>query len=174
MSDDIKTEVAVSKKPRTKITEFPMATRFTPLDEVERLFDRLMPRSWMRPMAWNWPLWGNDIEEELQNIRVPQMNVIDHDKEILMRIEVPGVEKKDIDISVTDNTLSIKGSTKREVSEEKGDYFRCEISQGNFSRSMTLPSGVDSSKISASLKDGVLEVTLPKTEDVQRRSVEIT
>ena len=174
MTEDVKTEVAVAKKPRTQLTEFPLASRFTPLDEVERLFDRLMPRSWMRPMTWNWPLWGNNIEEQFQNIRVPQMDVIDRDKEILIRVEVPGVEKKDIDISVTDNALSIKGNTRREVSEEKDDYFRCEISQGNFSRSITLPSGVDSSKISASLKDGVLEVNLPKTEDVQRRSVEIS
>lgn len=174
MSEDVKTDVAVSKKPRTQMTEFPLASRFAPLDEVERLFDRLMPRSWMRPMTWNWPLWGNNIEEQFQNIRVPQMDVIDRDKEILIRVEVPGVEKKDIDISVTDNALSIKGNTRREVSEEKDDYFRCEISQGNFSRSITLPSGVDSSKISASLKDGVLEVNLPKTEDVQRRSVEIS
>jgi HSP20 family protein len=174
MTEDVKTEVAVAKKPRTQLTEFPLASRFTPLDEVERLFDRLMPRSWMRPMTWNWPLWGNNIEEQFQNIRVPQMDVIDRDKEILIRVEVPGVEKKEIDISVTDNALSIKGNTRREVSEEKDDYFRCEISQGNFSRSITLPSGVDSSKISASLKDGVLEVNLPKTEDVQRRSVEIS
>jgi HSP20 family protein len=174
MTEDVKTEVAVAKKPRTQLTEFPLASRFTPLDEVERLFDRLMPRSWMRPMTWNWPLWGNNIEEQFQNIRVPQMDVIDRDKEILIRVEVPGVEKKEIDISVTDNALSIKGNTRREVSEEKDDYYRCEISQGNFSRSITLPSGVDSSKISASLKDGVLEVNLPKTEDVQRRSVEIS
>lgn len=174
MTEDVKTEVAVAKKPRTQMTEFPLASRFTPLDEVERLFDRLMPRSWMRPMTWNWPLWGNNIEEQFQNIRVPQMDVIDRDKEILIRVEVPGVEKKEIDISVTDNALSIKGNTRREVSEEKDDYYRCEISQGNFSRSITLPSGVDSSKISASLKDGVLEVNLPKTEDVQRRSVEIS
>lgn len=174
MTEDVKTEVAVAKKPRTQMTEFPLASRFTPLDEVERLFDRLMPRSWMRPTAWNWPLWGGNIEDQFQNIRVPQMDVIDRDKEILIRLEVPGVEKKDIDISVTDNALSIKGNTRREVSEEKDDYYRCEISQGNFSRSITLPNGVDSSKISASLKDGLLEVNLPKTEDVQRRSIEIT
>jgi HSP20 family protein len=171
MTEDVKNEISVSKKPRTQMAELPLPSRLSPLDEVERLFDRLMPRTWMRPMAFNWPLWG---EEQFQNIRVPQMDVIDRDKEVLIRVEVPGVEKQNLDISVSDNTLSIKGSTQREVKEEKEDFYRCEISQGNFSRSMTLPSGVDSSKISASLKDGVLEVNLPKTEDVQRRSVPIS
>jgi HSP20 family protein len=171
MTDDVKTEVAVSKKPRTQMAEPTLVSRRTPLDEVERLFDRLMPRTWLRPMAFNWPIWG---EEQFQNVRVPQMDVIDRDKEILIRVEVPGVEKKNLDISVSDNTLSIKGGTRREVKEEREDFYRCEISQGNFSRSMTLPSGVDSSKISACLKDGVLEVNLPKTEDIQRRSVEIS
>lgn len=171
MSEDVKTEVAVAKKPRAQMAEVPLVSRLSPLDEVERLFDRLMPRTWMRPIAFNWPLWG---DEQFQNVRVPQMDVIDRDKEILIRVEVPGVEKKNLDISVSDNTLSIKGSTKRELEEEREDYYRCEISQGNFSRSMTLPNGVDSSKISACLKDGVLEVNVPKTEDVQRRSVEIS
>ncbi|MEN9481695.1 MAG: hypothetical protein RLZZ298_3090 [Pseudomonadota bacterium] len=174
MTEDVKTEIAVSKKPREQIIESSPGPRFGSLDEVERLFDRLMPRAWMRPMAWHWPLWNDQIEEQLKSIRVPQMDVVDRDKEILIRVEVPGVEKKDIDISVSDSTLSIKGSCKRQAEEEKDNYYRCEISQGNFSRSMALPSGVDSSKISASLKDGVLEVCLPKTEQVQRRSVEVS
>lgn len=174
MTEDVKTEIAVSKPTQTKMIESPLTPRFSSLDEVERLFDRLMPRTWMRPMAWNWPLWGDRIEEQLQNIRVPQMDVIDRDKEILVRVEVPGVDKEDIDVSVSDNTLSIKGSAKREEKDERENYYRCEISQSNFSRSMTLPSGVDSSKVSASLKNGMLEVCLPKTEQVQRRSVEIS
>lgn len=174
MTEDVKTEIAVSKPTHTKMIESPLASRFSSLDEVERLFDRLMPRTWMQPMAWNWPLWSDRIEEQLQNIRVPQMDVIDRDKEILVRVEVPGVDKEDIDVSVSDSTLSIKGSAKREEKDERENYYRCEISQSNFSRSMTLPSGVDSSKISASLKNGLLEVCLPKTEQVQRRSVEIS
>jgi HSP20 family protein len=163
MTENVKNEISVATKPRTQMAEFPQPSRLSPLDEVERLFDRLM--------TFNWPLWG---EEQFKNIRVPQMDVIDRDMEVLIRVEVPGVEKENLDISVSDNTLSIKGSTRREVKEETEDFYRCEISQGNFSRSMILPGGVDSSKISASLKDGVLEVNLPKTEDVQRRSVPIS
>lgn len=173
MSNGSKQEVAVSTKPRTEIAETRSASpMFGPLDEVERLFDRLMPRAWMRPMAWNWPSWSA-LEGSFGNIRIPQLDVIDRDKDIVLRAEVPGVEKKDIDISISDGTLMIKGCVAREAKEERKDYFRCEIAQGNFSRSLALPSGVDTEKISANLKDGILEVVLPKEESAQRRTVEV-
>jgi HSP20 family protein len=172
MATETKNEVAVSTKPRTEIAEPRPSQMFGPLDEVERLFDRLMPRTWMRPMAWNWPAWGA-LEESFSSIRVPQLDVLDRDKDILVRAEVPGVEKKDIDVSISDGTLVIKGSVNRESKEERKDYYRCEISQGNFSRSLVLPNGIDATKISANLKDGVLEVVLPKEESAQRRTVEV-
>lgn len=173
MASETKNEIAVSAKPLTELVE---ATRpsqmFGPLEEVERLFERLMPRTWMRPMGWNWPMWGA-LEESLENIRTPQLDVIDRDKDLLIRVEVPGVEKKDIEVSVSDTALTIKGCVSRETREQKKNYFRCEIAQGNFSRSLSLPSGVDSTKIGAALKDGILEIVLPKQESAQRRSVEV-
>lgn len=87
MTNDTKQEVVcIRKKPRTDIAEVqhpvPMVGA---LEEVERLFDRLMPRSWiMSPMAWNWPMWGG-LEESLESIRSPQMDVIDRDKDMLIR-----------------------------------------------------------------------------------------
>jgi len=173
MTNDTKQEVVVATKPRTEIAEVQRPTPMTgALEEVERLFDRLMPRSWMSPMAWNWPMWGG-LDESLESIRSPQMDVIDRDTDILMRVEVPGVEKKDIDVSVSNGTLNIKGSVHRESKEQRKDYFRCEIAQGNFARSLVIPNGIDKEKISASLKDGILEITLPKEEGAQRRAVEV-
>ncbi|MFZ2855504.1 MAG: Hsp20/alpha crystallin family protein [Rhodocyclaceae bacterium] len=173
MANESKQEVTVSTKPRTEITEArSVSPIFGPLDEVERLFDRLMPRVWMRPMAWNWPSWSA-LDESLGNARTPQLDVIDRDKEIVLRAEVPGVEKKDIDISIGEGTLTIKGCVSHESKEERKDYFRCEIARGNFSRSLALPSGIDTEKISANLKDGILEVILPKEESAQRRIVEV-
>jgi HSP20 family protein len=172
MANENTTEVAVSTNPQTEITESRPSQLFGPLAEVERLFDRLMPKSWIRPMAMNWPTWGG-LESSLANIRVPQLDVIDRDKDILIRAELPGVEKKDIDVSISDNTLIIKGGVSRESKEQRKDYFRCEIEQGNFSRSVALPGAIDKAKISASLKDGILEVLLPKEESAQRRSVEV-
>lgn len=173
MANDTNTEVAVAATPRTEVTPQRPTPLFAPLDEVERLFDRLMPHAWMRPMMWNWPMWTG-LESRLGNIRVPQLDIIDRDQDLLIRVEVPGVEKKDIEVSVGDNTLVIKGGVKRESKEQRKDYFRCEIEQGSFSRTVPLPGAVDTAKISAKLKDGILEIVLPKEEGAQRRSVEVT
>ncbi len=172
MANETKQDVAVVAKPRTEVAESRPLSMFSPVEEVERLFDRLMPRGWLAPTAWNWPMWGA-FDEMLQSVRVPQMDVIDRDKDILIRVELPGVEKKDLEVSVSDSTLVIKGKVSREVKEQKKDYFRSEIAQGNFSRSLSIPAGVESSKISANLKDGILEVILPKEESAQRRTVEV-
>jgi len=172
MANETKQEISVSSTPRTEVAEPRSSQIFGPIEEVERLFDRLMPRGWLAPMAWNWPLWKG-FDESLGNIRVPQLDVIDRDKDVLIRAELPGVEKKDLDVSLNETSLTIKGKTSREVTEEKKDYFRCEISRGSFSRTLAIPSGVNAAKTTASLKDGILEIILPKEESAQRRSVEV-
>ena len=175
MAVETKQQIAVSQRPASHLGEsgkMHKGPAFAPIEEVERLFDRLMPSTWMRPMAWNWPLWGA-LEETLEQIRVPQLDVIDRDKEILIRAEVPGVDKKDIQVSLTNSTLNITGSVSRESREQKKDYVRCEISRGNFSRSLSIPEGVDGAKVTASLHDGILEVILPKEASIQRRAVEV-
>lgn len=173
MTNETKHDVVVSSKPRSELPEVHRPTQmFGAIEEVERLFDRLMPRGWMSPMGWNWPMWSG-LEEALESTRTPHIDVIDRDKEVLIHVEIPGVDKKDIEVSTSNNTLNIKGSVKREAKEQRKNYFRCEIAQGNFSRSLSLPAGIDKSKINASLKDGILEITLPKEEEAQRRTVEI-
>ncbi len=83
------------------------------------------------------------------------------------------MDKKDIDISMTDHTVTIKGETKKEEKEEKGDYYRCETSRGTYIRTLTLPAEANSEKADAKFKDGVLELTLPKMERAKRRSIKV-
>jgi HSP20 family protein len=92
---------------------------------------------------------------------------------VVIKAELPGVEKKDLDVSVTETSVTIKGTTSHEEKEEKGDFYRCEISRGAYARTVGLPSYVDADKAKASFKDGVLELTLPKVEKSKRRSIEI-
>lgn len=172
MANETKQDVAVISKPRAELAEARPASMFSPTEEVERLLERLMPRNWLTPMNWNWPLWAG-LEETLHSLRQPQMDVVDRDKDILIRLEVPGVEKKNLEVSVSDSTLLIKGAVTREIKEHKKDYMRSEIAHGDFSRTLSLPAGVDSTKIVANLKDGILEISLPKEESFQRRAVEI-
>ncbi len=139
-------------------------------EEMDRLFDNFMRSGWMRPWRFEWPSLP---ESAMPEIRMPKVDILDRDSDIVVRAEVPGVDKKDLDVSVGDNTVTIKGSTRREEKEEKGDFYRHEISTGAFSRSVALPSGVDGSKAKASFRDGMLELTLPKMEKTTRHSIRL-
>lgn len=143
-----------------------------PIEEMERAVDRFFGRS--RPSIWHWddiPLIESFFEAKGQ--RLPTIDVVDRDTDILVRAEIPGVDKKDINVSLTDNLLTIKGQSSSEEKEEKGDYHWHEISSSSFARSVTLPGTVDASKTFANLKDGVLEITLPKAETSKRRNIEV-
>ncbi|NJN47965.1 MAG: Hsp20/alpha crystallin family protein [Candidatus Competibacteraceae bacterium] len=138
---------------------------------MEHLFEQFMSRRLFRPFHWEWPSWGQSTT--LLENRLPRVDVIDRDDEIVVRAEMPGVDKKDLDLSLTDRTVTIKGSTYQEQKEEKGDYYRSEMSRGSFARTVTLPGEVDGAKAKAAFKDGVLELSLPKTETTKRRSIKV-
>lgn len=141
----------------------------SPIDEMERLMDEYFPRGWLR--RWEWPAFP-EFSRRME-LRLPKVDIIDRDAEVVLKAEIPGVDKKDLDVSVTGNTVTIKGQTGREEKEEKGDYYRCEISRGSFSRTLNLPADVDATQARATFKDGVLELTLPKKEEARRQSVKI-
>ena len=146
------------------------ARALSPFEEMDRMFDQYFRRGWMRPWRFEWPSFP---EVSLPEMKVPKVDVVDRESEVVVKAEVPGVEKKDLDISVSDNTVTIKGSTRHEEKEEKGDYYRCEISRGAFSRTVTLPANVDGGKAKANFKDGVLELVLPKVEKSKRHSIKL-
>jgi HSP20 family protein len=99
--------------------------------------------------------------------------LIDREEELLVRAEVPGVEKQDLEIELVGQVLTLKGERKHEETEEKGTYYRSEIARGSFVRSLRLPENVDLENAKAEFKDGVLEVHLPKTEKTERRRIEV-
>lgn len=143
----------------------------SPFEEMDRLFEDYFSRGWMRPFRWEWPSLG-EMAKPFEG-KMPKVDVIERDDEVVVKAELPGVEKKDLDVSVTENSVTIKGTTSHEAKEEKGDYYRCEISRGAYARTVALPSYVDADKAKASFKDGVLELKLPKVEKSKRRTVEV-
>jgi len=170
MTTETKQEVPVTTK--GKEIEKAVPTRaLSPFDEMDRVFNRLMGRGWMRPFGWERPLW-RDFMEPLE-LNLPRMDVIDREGEILVRAEVPGVDKNDLEVSLADNMLTVKGSVSKKEKEEKGDYYRCETAQGAFVRTVAIPGKFDASKVAASLKDGVLEIMLPKVEETKRHSIKV-
>jgi HSP20 family protein len=142
----------------------------TPFEEMDRIFDEFLPRGWLRPFRREWPAWGKLAPFE---DRWPKVDVIDRDEEVVVHAELPGIKKEDLDVSMTDDAVIIKGSSSHEEKEEKGDYYRRELARGEFSRTIPLPAGVDGSKAKATFKDGVMELVLPKLEKAKRRSIKI-
>jgi HSP20 family protein len=141
-------------------------------EQMERFMDRVMggflPSRWKRPFERDWPAWS-----EAGEFREPAIDLIDRENEFLVRAELPGVTKEDISISLAADSITIQAQSSKEVAEEKGDYRRREISSSAFSRSMWLPVEVDVDAAKAAFKDGVLEVTLPKTAGAKGRNVPI-
>ncbi|MBI3898964.1 MAG: Hsp20/alpha crystallin family protein [Gammaproteobacteria bacterium] len=143
----------------------------SPLDEMDRLMDRMlesvMPRSLFRPLRWDMP------EVSRMETRMPRVDVIDRDEALVIRAEVPGVQKKDLDVSITDNAVTIKASMEQQQEEEEGDYHRRELLRGMFFRTIPLPIEVDSDRPTASFNNGILELTLPKTATAKKRHLKI-
>ncbi|MCW8853740.1 MAG: Hsp20/alpha crystallin family protein [Gammaproteobacteria bacterium] len=136
----------------------------SPFERFEKQFEKMLPKLLQRPFDWHWP--GIPVI-------TPKMDVIDDDKEIIVRAEIPGVNKDDLDVTITDHSVCLKAKTHREEKEEKKNYFRQEISHGEIYRSMLLPCQVDETKASASFRDGVFELTVPKLENAHQQKIEI-
>jgi len=152
-------------------------TRFDEFErDMERMFDSFMSRNWLRPFR-EFSLRDTptlrDLRSGLELGRVPKVDMVERDNEIVVRAELPGVEKKDLKVSLTDRTISIHASTRKETKEEKGEYYRREITSGEISRTLALPSDVDGTAAKAEFKDGLLEIVVPKIVKAKRVDVEV-
>lgn len=131
-------------------------------NEMNRLFDNFFR--------------GFDIEpfEKRLGSFYPDIDVTETDKEIKVSAELPGMDDKDIDVSLTKNALTLKGEKKEEKEEKKKDYYRMERSYGSFSRTIHLPVEIDTEKAKAQFKKGVLIITLPKTTKAIKETKKIS
>jgi HSP20 family protein len=127
--------------------------------EVDRLFQEFAREA------------GNGGAPAVLNL-VPSIDVTENDKEIFVTAELPGLERKDVDISVEGDTLTIRGEKKTE-SEEKDKHVVSERRYGVFLRMLQLPPGIDSSKIDATMQNGILTLRIPKPAQSQARKIEV-
>lgn len=111
--------------------------------------------------------------ERREGIWSPAVNVTENKDAVVVTAEVPGLKKEDISISMHDNVLTLKGEKKQEKIQEDENYHCVERSFGSFNRSFTLPTMVDSAKVKASYKDGILTVELPKKEEAKPKEISI-
>ena len=117
---------------------------------------------------------GNGVRE-LMTITEwqPSVDIIEDEKEYLVKADLPDLKKEDVKVTIEDNVLTITGERKFEKEEKGKKYHRLERAYGNFLRSFTLPPGAEGAKVVAEFKDGVLKVHLPKTEKAKQRSMEV-
>jgi HSP20 family protein len=129
--------------------------------EIDRLLEDFDGGLWPRSFRQGWlkPLGRGET--------VPAVDVVEKDNAFEVTAELPGMEEKDIEVSLSDRGLLIRGEKKAEKEEKKKDYYLSERSYGSFERYFGLPEGVAADKIAASFKNGVLTVTLPKTAEAR-------
>ena len=129
--------------------------------EMNRLFDDFFA---------GWPERRRGL---LEGEWAPSIDVAETDENIIVTVELPGVKQKDVEITITDGILILKGEKKEEKEVKEKNYHRIERSYGSFQRSISLPTGVKADKAKATYKDGVLQVAIPKTEEAKPKQIKI-
>ncbi len=140
------------------------------IQELEQRFENLLGTGLLRAPRFNWPEWSGFDALRADS---PKVDIIDQKTSLLVRAEIPGMKKENIDISVSDTTVTLKGESKEEQKEEKDNFYRREISSKSFSRTLSLPCEVQSKDAKATFENGVLQITLPKTEKAKAQSLKI-
>ena len=116
---------------------------------------------------------GNHEEDTALALWTPAVDIAEHDDQFIVKVELPGVIKDEVKITLESNILTIRGEKKQEKELKKENYHRIERSYGSFQRSFTLPTTVKSDKIDASYNDGVLTIALPKAEEAKPKQIEV-
>jgi HSP20 family protein len=126
--------------------------------EVDRLFEHFTHGFTLEPFR--------TMEERFRQF-TPTVDLSETDKNITVNVELPGMDEKDIKLSVTNDHLMIRGEKKEEKEEKKKGYYRTERTFGEFSRVIPLPTGVDTDKVSTVFKKGLLKITIPKSKETR-------
>ena len=157
----------MTKKP-VKKTAFPQMQSFSGFDRVFDNFRKDMEKSFLSFPRMEIP--------SFLKLQESSCDVIDEGKQLRVKMNVPGVTKKDVNLNVTDNSLEVSAEHKEESEEKKKNFIRKERSQVSYYRTLPLPDKISSGKVRAKLSDGVLEVTLPKSKPTsvqKKRSIKV-
>lgn len=131
-------------------------------DRINKLFDRTLRTFYP------------EVEEELERgTWSPAVDICEAEDSFLVKADLPGMNKDDIQVDLKDSTLTIKGERRFEDKVSRDNYIRVEREYGTFTRSFTLPQNVDADKIKAVYKNGVLELTIPKKEEAKAKQIKV-
>jgi HSP20 family protein len=131
--------------------------------DIEQMFENFLGR---RQLFWPWH--AKDTE-----VNTPSVDLYEEKDDIVVKAELPGLEKDNIEVNLSENRLTIKGEKKQEEEVKKENYYRSERSYGSFIRTLDLPREVQTDKVKAAFKNGVLEIRLPKTEEAKKKETKV-
>lgn len=148
---------------------------------------------WQRPVLTPWSSFGrlSDLRDEIDRLFeaplaelagganllsgwTPALDVYEQKDSFVIKVELPGMKKEDISVSLHDGSVSLSGERKSETQHEDAEVYRAERFFGRFQRTVTLPAPVAPDKVKAQYKDGVLTVTLPKTEEAKPKQIDVS
>jgi HSP20 family protein len=156
-----------TKKTRAMVPRRASSELSRPEDNIDRMFEDFLGRR-LRPFwpeRW-WPSAGFEIA-------TPSVDLYEEKDDIVVKAELPGMEKDNIEVNLSGNRLTIKGEKKQEEEVKKEGYYRSERSYGSFVRNLELPREVQIDKVKAAFKNGILEVRLPKTEKAKKKETKV-
>lgn len=159
------------KKESSELVPVESIRGLSPFEEMERLFDEAFrsPFNWFRR-----PMTPSRLFSEMEAAASsPSVDIFVDGDDLVVEAELPGINKEDIRVSLSEDVLTISGEKKREEKTERQNYYRLERSAGTFSRSFRLPMEVQGQKASATFKDGVLVMRIPKTEPAQKKEITV-
>ena len=143
--------------------------------EMDQFFEDYLPRRWWHHLRHGWP--SEAVSQQYMAApfegKTPSVDIIDREADFLVKAELPGVDKKDINITIANNTVTLQASVNKEEKEEKADYYRQEICRGSYRRTLDLPVAVKENEAKATFKNGILELIIPKLEKTKKSTIKV-
>lgn len=157
------------KKETKEVAKTEPARAISPFDEMEKRFEDFFKR----PFSLVGPSWWPRLKiPSLEEISTT-VDIYEEGGDVVIKAELPGMKKEDIDVNISGDTVTISGEKKKEEKVEKKNYYSMERSYGSFTRTFRIPSEVHTDKAKANFKDGVLEVRVPKTEEAKKKEKKV-
>ena len=153
----------MAKEKIKELAKVEPAKPLSPFEDMERRFEDFF----RRPFSLLGPSWLPRLREMEEPS--PRIDIFEEDSDVVVKAELPGMKKEDIDVKLTENTITISGEKRKEEKVEKKDFYRMERSYGSFARAFSLPSEVQADRAKAQFKDGILEIRLPKSEEAKQK-----
>ncbi|MDI6744424.1 MAG: Hsp20/alpha crystallin family protein [Thermodesulfovibrionales bacterium] len=159
----------MAKKGTKEVVKTEPARAISPLEEMEKRFEDFF----RKPFSLIGPTWWPRLRmPELEEI-TPTVDIYEEAGDVVIKADLPGMKKENIDVNISGDTVTISGEKKKEEKVEKKNYYSIERSYGSFKRTFRMPAEVQADKAKANFKDGVLELRVPRTEEAKKKEKKV-